>query len=812
MIATTKAVRALGLVPLLSLALTACGGGSGGSATTQPTQTPTPTPQPQQPPPQLTLEAHASVGAVDLSWNDTGAASYDLYRADAPGCDTANYAACPGGTLVTSVTSPYRQTGLTNGKSYWFTLEAVGGTGTAPLSNEVGARPDRLSASDVDALAVAADGTLYLGGDFSSVGVATGGGVVLDKKSGLPGGFPFVDGAVYAVASDGAGGWYIGGAFDSVGGLPRQDLAHIRADFTVDDWQPQLAPVSSQDATEMLVLALVRVGDTVYFSGEFGSVNGQTRVDVAAVGTDGTLRNWYPDIGSTGIVSAFAVQGNTIYIGGQFSAVDGHPRDDVAALDTGGTLLPWAPVGTDGNVDALAVDNGTVYVGGFFQSLGGQARSYLGAISADGTLSPWRADTDGPIIVLRVANGVVYAGGSFGEVNGQPRSCIAAVGTDGTLRAWAPSVGGVVTSLEVDGDTVYFGGSFPGNDNRSHPGIAAVKTDGTVLPWHAAPDADVYALSISADTVYAGGPTSHYGGTPRTRLAAILSDGTLADWAPQTDGPVKAIAVVGDAVYVGGNFSSAGGENQTNPPQRLNLAAFGTDGTLLPWNPRADLPVLTLAADGNTLYAGGDFAFIGGTARHHLAAVGTDGTLLSWDPNADGTVRALAVANGVVYAGGDFSTVSGSPRTYAAAIDTSGTLAAWNIDLLSGQGNDVESIAVAADTIYLSGDFGWFDSQDVNVSRHFLAAFGTDGSLRSYWNPQQVGSASALLVDGGVVYAAGSLSKVAGLPRRYIAAIDTSGATLDWNPGAPYQVTALAKRGDTIFIGPVLSRRAAAAP
>src|SRR5690348_8250157 len=56
--------------------------------------------------------------------------------------------------------------------------------------------------------------TLYLGGGFTRIGPASGGGVPLDSTSGASlAGFPKVAGNVQAVIPDGAGGWFIGGEF-----------------------------------------------------------------------------------------------------------------------------------------------------------------------------------------------------------------------------------------------------------------------------------------------------------------------------------------------------------------------------------------------------------------------------------------------------------------------------------------------------------------------------------------------------------------------------------------------------------------------
>ena len=71
------------------------------------------------------------------------------------------------------------------------------------------------------ATAIGANGTSYIGGIFSYVGPQTGSGVALDVSSGVrDASFAMVQGSVFAVVPDGAGGFYIGGSFHAVGGLP----------------------------------------------------------------------------------------------------------------------------------------------------------------------------------------------------------------------------------------------------------------------------------------------------------------------------------------------------------------------------------------------------------------------------------------------------------------------------------------------------------------------------------------------------------------------------------------------------------------
>jgi hypothetical protein len=70
-----------------------------------------------------------------------------------------------------------------------------------------------------------------------------------------------VDGVVTTVAADGAGGWYIAGGFTSVGGTPRDNLAHLLPNGTVDaNWDANVDGV---------VYGLGVVGNTVYVGGDF---------------------------------------------------------------------------------------------------------------------------------------------------------------------------------------------------------------------------------------------------------------------------------------------------------------------------------------------------------------------------------------------------------------------------------------------------------------------------------------------------------------------------------------------------------------
>lgn len=86
------------------------------------------------------------------------------------------------------------------------------------------------------------NGTRYVGGDFTAYGRwLSGGGAVVDAtdSGSVNPTFPRVNGAIYTSAPDGSGGFFIGGTFDSVDGVPRNNAAHIEADGTLGSWAPE---------------------------------------------------------------------------------------------------------------------------------------------------------------------------------------------------------------------------------------------------------------------------------------------------------------------------------------------------------------------------------------------------------------------------------------------------------------------------------------------------------------------------------------------------------------------------------------------
>ncbi len=156
-----------------------------------------------------------------------------------------------------------------------FALSAAPGAGGVDLRGT----PSRTFVTDgaVDAI-VPTSTAIYIGGSFTSVGPRTGPGVGINVWTANSRGLPEVFGGkdlVQAVASDGSGGFYIGGQFNHVGNLPRRNLAHILPNGKVD---PSFKP-NPDDEVDAIAVS----GQTVYVGGYFTSIGARSRNFIAAL-------------------------------------------------------------------------------------------------------------------------------------------------------------------------------------------------------------------------------------------------------------------------------------------------------------------------------------------------------------------------------------------------------------------------------------------------------------------------------------------------------------------------------------------------
>lgn len=171
------------------------------------------------------------------------------------------------------------------------------------------------------------------------------------------------------------------------------------------------------------------------------------------------------------------------------------------------------------------------------------------------------------------------------------------------------------------------------------------------------------------------------GGAPASALQAaqpVTVAGLPSSTTPHVvDGEVYAVAVVGDVVVLGGRFTQARDFAEGSPlVTRNNILAFDrTTGAIIPgFKPVLDDVVRSLApaADGTSVYVGGQFGSIDGVGRYKLARldVRTGAPVKGFNPRLiDAAVMDVKLSGNRLVIAGKFTKVGQEARQFLAELD-----------------------------------------------------------------------------------------------------------------------------------------------
>lgn len=372
---------------------------------------------------------------------------------------------------------------------------------------------------------------------------------------------------------------YAAGSFTTIGGQTRGGVAALDAATGAASavWDPR---TSGGGVVGTCVNPTTK---GVYIGGAFTSgVNVFNRNFLAGFdsATGLILPNWDPNMTGS-IVRAIAVSNGTVYVGGNFTSVNGGARANLAALSaTDGQALPLTMNVSGGEVFSLALSQTTLYAGGSFTA----PQTRLARFNrSDGVVdATWHPDPGNIVRALALSGSTLYAGGDFsggasiGQVTPVQRDYIAAVYTSGThsgdATAWAPpSSDSVVTSMALNGTILYVGGYFTTIDSQDMHYVGALNTGATLpgdyaRPWDPDANAEVHCLSYANGKLYVGGNfTTIDGGKAipylakldtKTSTAGSIADGT---WVPTPQNLVLSVMASGNLVFAGGAFTTMSG-------------------------------------------------------------------------------------------------------------------------------------------------------------------------------------------------------------------------------------------------------------
>ena len=280
-------------------------------------------------------------------------------------------------------------------------------------------------------------------------------------------------GSVYAAMQDVGGKYIVGGAFTGVDGFNRSNLVRLNANgsldqtftatgvATINDVRPAAggkyvcisgagSPTGlirrnndgTADATfrtntflgnsdPRLYAMLIQPDGTIILGGNFYSINGTSRGNIARFDANGNLDTLFFPTGANTVVNTLARQANgDVIVGGQFSNFAGYSRSGIARI-TPGALVRVTPFDFDGDgradVSVFRASEGRWYI---LQSADLTMRQVNFAVAGD---IPAPADFDGDgktdVAIYRPSNGDWWSissisgmqiNGSFGQTGGIP--------------------------------------------------------------------------------------------------------------------------------------------------------------------------------------------------------------------------------------------------------------------------------------------------------------------------------------------------------------------------------------------------------
>jgi Domain of unknown function (DUF5122) beta-propeller len=350
-------------------------------------------------------------------------------------------------------------------------------------------------------------------------------------------------------------------------------------------------------------------------------------------------------------------------------------------------------------------------------------------------------------------------------------------------------------------------GVLPGLGSPSPAATAPPAAPSTPLAVAPAPAATNLALAGSgaatlAATASTRSPADAQPGPMPLRFGAVHAT-PKASWIP-SDGQVNALATDGTYVYLGGTFTAltnpANGQVQPHAGlARVNLATGVADST---WSPSVVGTVYALAyrASTSTLFVGGLFTSVNGTARTNLAAVSATGSgaVGSLNPAPDDEVRAMVLDGSKLVVGGLFNTITGVTQHRLARLDPStGANDTGFTPNVSGGGVLAIVRPPGSSNYVIGGAFTLINGQ----AHSFLGQVSVStGSVLS-WAPSFVCSTGVkcpvlgLAADGTSVYAA-----IAG-PGGQTAAYDLSSGQRRWVVASDGNAQAVALYAGELYVG-----------
>ncbi|WP_395700282.1 hypothetical protein [Aquabacterium sp.] len=687
----------------------------------------------------------------------------------------------------------------------------------------------------VKAIAVQPDGRIVIGGNFTTVGGGFGntprkylarlnpdGSVDPSFNPGVARNDLTTEVKALLVQADGS--ILVGGNFTSLGGgdgtaAPRNHLGRLNPDGSVDDF--------FDPGADTYVHAFAEQADLkVLVGGVFGTFSGGGRgtVERAFLGRlmPGTLGLALP--GAPRALSAWTTAGSTINLSWQYPGGGGPLTGYLVEAGSGPGLANLASIPTSGSGTTFSAAG--VPAGVYYLRIRARNASGLSLPSNEMKLVVGPQPPGAPnAVAASVSGSTISLAWTAPSGGGAPTAYTIEAGSRsglGPANLANFSTGSTATTFSTAGVPAgtYFvrvratNGSGAGiASNEVMVVVGGQDASGAVdAGFNPGANGDIVALARQPDgkllvggtfTMIGGGGT---GSTPRNRIARLLADGSVdASFNPGANGyVVRAIVVQPDGrILVGGDFTTIGGQ------PRNGIARLQADGSVdSGFNPGKTgyVNALALQPDGRLVVGGAINFGSGPQVIDWIGRLQANGSVdTSFAPGANDLVFGLALqADGKILVVGRFGVLGGGGKTVRRFIGRLNADGSVDAGFNPGANSEAYAVAVQPDgKILLGGNFQALGGGTGTTARRFIGRLNADGSVDASFNPGASGgvvTALALQPDGKIL-AGGSFAAIGGgtgtTARLRVARLLADGAVdAGFNPGADGAVSALLVQPD----------------
>lgn len=609
------------------------------------------------------------------------------------------------------------------------------------------------------------------------------------------------DGAVFTSAFQNDGKIIIGGQFYNCDGQPRNRIARLNSDGTLDT----TFNIGTGFNVNVHAIA-IQVDGKIIVGGEFGNFNGMLRNRIARLNTDGSLDTTFnPGNGFDEMVYDIKIQNDgKIIIGGRFFYFNGTSVGKLCRLNSNGTLDTTFNIGSGISgtfVRAVSIQSdGKILVGGFIDFFNFQPIPRIIRLNIDGTLDTTfnnggssTSSADVNTICIQ-SDGKILIGGRFDVYNGIPRSKIARLNIDGTLDvSFNPGSGFVGTfsnstnvasiTIQSDGKIVVLGEFTEYDNNVGINNITRLNQNGSL------------DLTFNHSVIFY---------TVKTVLiqndGKLLVDGTVrlfddgeydCSYRPNTgfNGTALSICTQNDGkIIVGGSYQKYNGACNNNivrlePSGNLdpNFASYNLNSI------NGAINYTSVQSDGKII-VNGFFTEFNTIPSLWIVRLNSNGTLdTSFSSGANSIIYTHAIQNdGKIIIGGGFTSYDGTISNCIARLNTDGSLDA-SLDAGTGADGYIKATAIQADGKIVIG--GYFSNYN-GFLRNNIARINSNGTLDATFNvgvgTNSNGEVSSICIqDDGKIILAGTFTSYNGIARNRIVRLNTNGTIdLSFDPGA----------------------------